>query len=111
MLELPMTVTPLLRLPVIGTSLVTAPEWLRRRLVAGALRGRFFNLELHGIESSWGTQERILVCMTPRADATVMLASGRRIPAGELSGENAPGLGFRAAQHGVAERSRQQPLP
>jgi two-component system sensor histidine kinase KdpD len=35
-------------------------------------------LELHGIESSWGTQERILVCMTPRADATVMLASGRR---------------------------------
>jgi two-component system sensor histidine kinase KdpD len=35
-------------------------------------------LELHGIESSWGTQERILVCMTPRADATAMLASGRR---------------------------------
>jgi two-component system sensor histidine kinase KdpD len=35
-------------------------------------------LELHGIEASWGTQERILVCMTPRADATAMLASGRR---------------------------------
>jgi two-component system sensor histidine kinase KdpD len=35
-------------------------------------------LKLHGIESSWGTQERILVCMTPRADATAMLASGRR---------------------------------
>ena len=35
-------------------------------------------LELHGIGSSWGTQERILVCMTPRADATAMLASGRR---------------------------------
>jgi two-component system sensor histidine kinase KdpD len=35
-------------------------------------------LELHGIESSWGTRERILVCMTPRADATAMLASGRR---------------------------------
>jgi two-component system sensor histidine kinase KdpD len=35
-------------------------------------------LELHGIESSWGTQERILVCMTPRADARAMLASGRR---------------------------------
>jgi two-component system sensor histidine kinase KdpD len=35
-------------------------------------------LELHGIESTWGTQERILVCMTPRADATAMLASGRR---------------------------------
>jgi two-component system sensor histidine kinase KdpD len=35
-------------------------------------------LELHGIDMSWGTQERILVCMTPRADATAMLASGRR---------------------------------
>jgi two-component system sensor histidine kinase KdpD len=35
-------------------------------------------LLLHGIESSWGTQERILVCMTPRANAAVLLASARR---------------------------------
>lgn len=28
--------------------------------------------------SSWGAQERILVCMTPRANAAVMLESGRR---------------------------------
>jgi two-component system sensor histidine kinase KdpD len=35
-------------------------------------------LRLHGIQSSWGTQERILVCMTPRANAAAMLASGRR---------------------------------
>ncbi len=35
-------------------------------------------LELNGIESSWGTQERILVCLTPRANAAAMLASGRR---------------------------------
>jgi two-component system, OmpR family, sensor histidine kinase KdpD len=35
-------------------------------------------LRLHGIQSSWGTQERILVCMTPRANAFKMLASGRR---------------------------------
>lgn len=35
-------------------------------------------LRLHGIPSSWGTQERILVCMTPRANAAKMLASGRR---------------------------------
>jgi two-component system sensor histidine kinase KdpD len=35
-------------------------------------------LRLHGIQSSWGTQERILVCMTPRANAAKMLASGRR---------------------------------
>jgi len=35
-------------------------------------------LELNGIRSTWGTQERILVCMTPRANAAIMLASGRR---------------------------------
>jgi len=35
-------------------------------------------LRQHGIQPSWGTQERILVCMTPRANASKMLASGRR---------------------------------
>jgi two-component system sensor histidine kinase KdpD len=35
-------------------------------------------LRLNGVQSSWGTQERILVCMTPRANAATMLASGRR---------------------------------
>ncbi len=35
-------------------------------------------LALHGVQSSWGTQERILVCMTPRANAAKMLSSGRR---------------------------------
>ena len=35
-------------------------------------------LQLHGIEPSWGTQERILVGMTPRANAAALLASGRR---------------------------------
>jgi two-component system sensor histidine kinase KdpD len=35
-------------------------------------------LRLHGLESSWGSQERILVAMTPRANAAAVLASGRR---------------------------------
>ena len=35
-------------------------------------------LRMNGIQSTWGTQERILVCMTPRANAAAMLASGRR---------------------------------
>jgi peptidoglycan/xylan/chitin deacetylase (PgdA/CDA1 family) len=48
--ELPMAVTPLARLPVIGTSLVTAPGWLRRHLIEVATRAPFFNLELHGID-------------------------------------------------------------
>ncbi|HMF42683.1 MAG TPA: polysaccharide deacetylase family protein [Polyangia bacterium] len=49
-LELPIAVTPVARLPVIGTSLIVAPAWLRRRLVAAALREPLFNLELHGID-------------------------------------------------------------
>jgi two-component system, OmpR family, sensor histidine kinase KdpD len=35
-------------------------------------------LRRHGLVSSWGTQERVLVCMTPRANAARMLAAGRR---------------------------------
>ncbi len=37
-----------------------------------------YYLESHGIENLWGTQERILVCITPRANAAAMIASGRR---------------------------------
>ncbi len=48
--ELPISVTPWLRLPAIGTTLLVAPPWLRRRLVAGAARHPLFNLELHGID-------------------------------------------------------------
>jgi hypothetical protein len=48
--ELPIAVTPVLRLPVIGTSVVMAPGWARRRLVAAVLDAPFVNLELHGID-------------------------------------------------------------
>ncbi len=50
LVELPIAVTPLARLQVIGTSLIVAPGWLRRHMVAVALRAPFFNLELHGID-------------------------------------------------------------
>lgn len=49
-IELPMAVTPIARLPVIGTSVITAPEWLRHRMVASMLEEGFLNLELHGID-------------------------------------------------------------
>jgi two-component system sensor histidine kinase KdpD len=35
-------------------------------------------LKAHGIEESWGAQERIMVCITPRSNAARMIASGRR---------------------------------
>lgn len=50
LVELPIAVTPWLRVPAIGTSLLLAPGLVRRRVLA-AMRGRaFFNFELHGID-------------------------------------------------------------
>jgi hypothetical protein len=48
--ELPIAVTPGLRVPAIGTNLLLAPAWLRSRWL-GEMRARpFFNFELHGID-------------------------------------------------------------
>jgi two-component system, OmpR family, sensor histidine kinase KdpD len=35
-------------------------------------------MDLYGIRQAWGTQERILVCVTPRSNARAMIESGRR---------------------------------
>jgi two-component system sensor histidine kinase KdpD len=35
-------------------------------------------LRSHGVDQSWGVQERILVCITPQSNAAQMLESGRR---------------------------------
>ena len=50
LLELPIQVTPWLRLPVFGTSLMLLGPELARRLVRGLARESFVNLELHGID-------------------------------------------------------------
>lgn len=49
-LELPVAVTQTFRLPVIGTSLIALPGWVRRLLLARAVARPLFNLELHGID-------------------------------------------------------------
>jgi two-component system sensor histidine kinase KdpD len=36
------------------------------------------HIERNGVLSNWGAQERILICITPRANAQPMIASGRR---------------------------------
>ncbi len=64
--ELPMAVTPIARLPVIGTGIVTAPAWLRRHLVATALRAPFFNLELHGIDLADAAADEIPPALVAR---------------------------------------------
>ncbi|HZJ62728.1 MAG TPA: polysaccharide deacetylase family protein [Kofleriaceae bacterium] len=48
--ELPIAVTPGLRIPAIGTSLLVAPPLLRRQLARAMARRSFWNFELHGID-------------------------------------------------------------
>jgi peptidoglycan/xylan/chitin deacetylase (PgdA/CDA1 family) len=50
LVELPISVLPGLRLPIIGTALTTAPAPLRRALVAALCRAPVINLELHGLD-------------------------------------------------------------
>ena len=35
-------------------------------------------MEAHGLNQSWGTKERILVCVTPRSNVKAMIETGRR---------------------------------
>jgi peptidoglycan-N-acetylglucosamine deacetylase len=48
--ELPIAVTPWARVPAIGTTMLLAPPWLRRRWLAAMQSRPHFNLELHGID-------------------------------------------------------------
>jgi peptidoglycan/xylan/chitin deacetylase (PgdA/CDA1 family) len=78
--ELPVAVTRWMRWPVFGTSLITAPEWMRKRMVAAALSEPFFNLELHGIDLCDADDDRIpaeLVARQPdlRRPLSVKLAA------------------------------------
>lgn len=50
LVELPIAVTPWARIPAIGTSLIVAPERLRKHVVSAMAGRSFFNFELHGID-------------------------------------------------------------
>lgn len=50
LVELPMSVSPLLRLPIIGTTVLGGPDWLRGHLSAAATRLPHLHLELHAID-------------------------------------------------------------
>jgi peptidoglycan-N-acetylglucosamine deacetylase len=92
--ELPITVTPWLRLHVIGTTLVIAPEWLRRHLTAAALALPFFNLELHGIDlADAGADGFPAALVAKQPDLRVPLA--RKLAALDATLREARGLGAR----------------
>lgn len=79
LMELPVAVTPGLRVPAIGTSLLLAPGWLRERLI-GAMRGRrLFNFELHGIDLADAAGDGIPAALVARQpDLRLPLAEKQR---------------------------------
>ena len=82
-------------MPVIGTSLITAPEWMRKRMVAAALNEPFFNLELHGIDLCDADADRIpaeLIARQP--DLRRPLAAKMAALDATLSEVAAAGAGF-----------------
>lgn len=104
LLELPIAVTPLLRLPVIGTALVTAPSWVRRRLVAAALRAPFFNLELHGIDLADAETDGIPAALVARQpDLRVPLARKTAALEATLGEARAAGATFCTLREAAAQ--------
>lgn len=103
-LELPVTVTPLARLHVIGTTLVLAPEWLRRRMVSSALKRPHFNLELHGIDLADASADGFASTLVARQpDLRVPLVRKRAALEATLAQARAAGATFvtlaEAAEH------------
>jgi peptidoglycan/xylan/chitin deacetylase (PgdA/CDA1 family) len=95
LVEVPMAVTPGLRLHVIGTSLVTFPEALRRRMVDSALRRPFFNLELHGIDLADAAGDGFPVALVARQpDLRRSLAAKRAALSATLAQARASGAVF-----------------
>jgi peptidoglycan/xylan/chitin deacetylase (PgdA/CDA1 family) len=104
--ELPMAVTPLMRWPVIGTSLITAPEWLRRRLVRAALREPFFNLELHGIDLADAAADEIPHALVARQpDLRVPLERKLQALDATLAQATAAGALFRRLDEVAADQA------
>ena len=101
--ELPVTVTPTLRLHVIGTTLVLAPERLRRHLVSSALGTPHFNLELHGIDLADVADGYSSALVARQPDLRVSLARKRAALDATLSQARAAGASFltlaEAAEH------------
>ena len=97
---------------MIGTSLITAPGWMRRRLVAAALREPFFNLELHGIDLCDAEGDQIPAALIARQpDLRRPLAAKLAALDATLGEVAAAGAGFQrlaevAATHATHARTR-----
>ena len=80
MVELPVAVLPLSRLPAIGTLLAVSPLRVRRIIISQMRRRPLFNLEMHGIDLADAIADRIPTELAGRQpDLRVPFAEKRRI--------------------------------
>lgn len=63
-------------------------------------------LERNGVRTTWGTQERILLCLTPGASARAMIETGQRVAA-SFHGELLAAYVRSAARHRLDATSQQ----
>lgn len=79
LVELPVAVTPRLRAPAIGTSILLAPGSVRARLLRSMRRRPFFNFELHGIDLADAEEDGIPGALVDRQpDLRVPLTRKKR---------------------------------
>jgi hypothetical protein len=79
LVELPIAVTPVARLPVIGTSVLLAPEKIRHSLIRAMQRRPHFCFELHGIDLSDADEDGIPGVLVDREPALRASLSRKRL--------------------------------
>ena len=79
LVELPISVSPMLRIPAFGTSIVLLPTAARVRLLESMRARPFFNLELHGIDLIGADEDGIPAALVAKQhDLRVSLVSKQR---------------------------------
>lgn len=108
LIELPVAVTPALRVPAIGTNLLIAPAVLRDRVIASMRRRHFFNFELHGIDLCDADEDGIpgeLVARQP--DLRVPIATKLARLSEILDSVSASGMTFAPLRDAAARAHRE----
>ncbi len=90
LVELPMSVTPRLRVPLIGTTLLSAPAALRTRLERVADRLRHFHLELHAIDLADADADGIAAPLVARQPELRASLADKRARLATLLGRRGP---------------------
>jgi len=74
LVEIPISLSPVLRLPLIGTAFILAGPLLRRTLYAGIGARDLFNLEFHGIDFAGNDEVGAALLQARQPDARLPLA-------------------------------------